>query len=399
MKVKSSSLLIWLYFFNMIVVPNGSIVSKSIKVLFVGFAFLYIISKKKHLKWHSHFTWLILFTILSFASIYWASSREYAIRGVSTIALNSLCVIMLGIILLNVNNWIKIVIPCICIFPVLLFLRLFIMHGTAVLGGLRNVEGGMHNTVGMYAGFGVSFAVFFINYANLKNRKTDERTKWWALIIVNALICMLTMSRKAMVYLILPIVLGLLFSGKNITKKVRNVFLIIIGTIAAYIILTKVPLLYNYIGKGIENAINYFLHGTGDISAAGRNTRINYGLLLFSRTRWIGYGAMNYNYLFYNFESLTDMTVADNNFIDIAVNSGIVGLVVYYSEYVTNIIRYIKKCPHGTFTQAFPFALLLTLLIADYGVSAYLYLHSQTFFMLSSLLISLMMFEKKTENR
>lgn len=386
MKVKSTTFFIGLFFFNMIVIPNGTTVSRIFKLAFVGLSAIYIISKRDRFRWCGHFTWLFLFTVLSFASIYWAASREHAARGVSTIALNSVCVIMLGMVLLNVENWAGIVVPCLCILPSILLLRLLIIHGFSVFGGLRNVEGGMHNTVGMYAGFGASFSVFYIYYCGM-HKRVRRAAKWWVLFGINSLICMLTMSRKAMIYLFLPLFFGLLFSGKNITKKIRNVLGIVLGIVIIYNALMHIPVLYNYVGKGVENALNYFMLGTGDTSAAGRNTRISYGMLMFSHRPWIGYGAMNYNYLFYNFEPLTQMIIADNNFIDVAVNSGIIGLVLYYSIYAVNILTYIRKGRHSTFVQVFPFAVLLTLLIADYGVSAYLYLHSQTYLMMAVLII------------
>ena len=385
MKVKLTTFLIWMYFFNMIVVPNGTAFSRILKILFVGLAGLYIILNRYRTKWYGHFNWLILFTAISAASILWATSRDFAMRGAGTIALNSICVIMLGLVLLCANDWIGVTVPCLCILPIIFFARLFILHGTAVLGGLRNVEGGMHNTVGVYSGFGMSFCIYYIMDRGRKNKNVTAR--WIVLCAINTLICVVSMSRKIIVYLFLPLFLGVLLSGENYTKRIRNLLTIALGTTVVYFALMNIPVLYNYIGKGIEKVITYLTRGTGDASAAGRNTRIQYGLLMFSRKPWFGYGAMNYNYLFYNFESLTQMIVADNNFVDIAVNSGIVGLAAYYSIYLKYTFLYLKKGKHDTFVHVFPFAILLTLLITDYGVSAYLYQHSQTYLMIATLMI------------
>lgn len=397
MRVKSSTIIIALYFFNMIVIPNGSVFSRLLKIIFVGLSFSYILLKHKTLKWYDHFTWMIAFMLLSFISIYWATSRDYAIQGTKTIALNTLCVIMLGMILMNNKNWKEIVIPCICIFPAVLFLRLMFMHGLAVFGGLRNIEGGMHNASGMYAGIGIAFSIYYI-LEHYPKGYSEKRLMWIIILCLNVIVCVFSMSRKAIIYVGLPLIFGLLFSGKNVSKKIKNLIVMIVITIMIYVLLTRVPMLYNYVGKGIQNALTYLLTGVGDTSAAGRNTRILFGLKMLKSKPWLGYGAMNYNYHFNNFESITQMIVADNNYIDVIVNQGIVGIVLYYSIYLRYIVRFITKGSHDTFVEVFPFAVLLTLLVADYGVSSYLYLHSQTYLMLATLLIYQMTLRIKHKN-
>lgn len=359
----------------MIVFSNGSVIAKIGKLFFAGASLLYIvgIKRKKSFEWSQLEMWLIEYTLFACLSYFWVNSKLYAINGIKTILLNSFCVYLLIQILLSNKDWKNIVLKTVAICPLFLFMRLFLQYGMMVFGGLRNLGTGVHNSAGMYAAIGCGFSIYYIINSKCKN------ISWHIIAFLDFIIVLLSMSRKAMIYLLVPVIVCYLLTGKNISQKIKNFVVLLILILLVWFAVMNVPVLYRYIGSGLEIILNYFSEGAGDASAAGRNTRIVFGLAKFRQKPWLGWGAMNYNKLFGDFQTGMDMVIADNNFIDILVNFGIVGFIVYYSIYAKGLVNFVKHRNHNTLDEVAPFALLVTLLVCDYGVSAYIYLHSQTF--------------------
>lgn len=377
-KCRYSTFIIMFYFINMIVLSNGSIAAKIGKLLFAGMSVVYLIGvkKKKSFKWIKLELWMIGYAIYACLSYFWAYSRIYAISGIKTILLNTFCIYLLVQVLLANKDWKNIVLKTIAVCPLFLFLRLLFKYGIDVFGGIRSLGVGEHNSTGMYAAIGCVFCIYYII-------SSGNKFLFWRLIaVINFFIVLLSMSRKAMVYLMIPIIICYLLTGENISQKIRGFIIIIVLIVCTWIAVINIPVLYRYIGSGLESALNYFNEGVGDASAAGRNTRIVFGIARFKQRPWFGWGAMNYNKLFGEFQVGMDMVIADNNFIDILVNFGIIGFVVYYSIYIKGIAIFVTTYHKNALEKVAPFALLITLLVCDYGVSAYLYLYSQTFIML-----------------
>ena len=375
LKCRYSTLLIVFYFINMIVFSNGSVIAKVGKMIFAGMSLFYIIGvrKKKSNGWLQLELWLIGYTLYACLSYFWADSKVYALSGIKTILLNSFCVYILIQLLQSNENWKNIVLKSVAICPLFLFIRLFLQYGTIVFNGLRILGTGEHNSAGMYAAIGCFFSVYYI----LSNKCNN--LKWYSIAALDFMIVLLSMSRKAMIYLLVPVILCYLFTGKNISQRIKNFIGLLILVLFVWFAVMNVPVLYRYIGSGLESVLNYFNGGAGDASAAGRNTRIVFGLATFKQKPCFGWGAMNYNKLFGDFQTGMDMVIADNNFIDILVNFGIVGFIVYYSIYARGVVNFVRLRYHDTLNEVMPFAFLMTLLVCDYGVSAYIYLYSQTF--------------------
>ena len=198
---------------------------------------------------------------------------------------------------------------------------------------------------------------------------------------INVFIVLLTMSRKALLYLTLPLLIYYVLSGRQSVKRFAKMISVPILIGIGWLLIMKIPFLYNKVGSGIEMMMTFFINGYGDASAAGRNTRIVQGIGWFNKKPILGYGIMNYNYLFKQFDPLMDMVIADNNYIDIAVNLGIVGLLMYFSMHVYTLFKSIKNV-HNNKELCFLCSILITLIICDYGSSSYIYMHSQFYLML-----------------
>lgn len=387
MRIKTDipGFLVFIFLFGMIVLENGTFLSKILKLLFVIFATIVLVTKKK-IFYSYYILWLILFVLMSFGSIRWAEVKEYAISGSNTIFINSISIFMFIQLMCVYEKDCFDVFFEISFLPIIRFMRLLIKYGVSIFGGMRNINGIGYNTIGMLAGIGV---IFLVMYYKGREKKID--LIFLIISFSDLLICLLSMSRKSVLYLVAPLLFYYLFSGKNVIKKIRNfIFILIIGYFTYWIIMNN-GFLYEYVGSGINKLINYITNSSGDASAAGRHSRITYGLEIFKARPILGYGTMNYNYKLLQILH-TDMLVADNNFVDLLVNLGFVGFTLYYSIYFYGFWGYFKK-NHKNEINKLGLALLITLLISDYGVSSYLYQYSQCF-----LAIVVVMIVKEPQN-
>ena len=372
MKIKISSIVPLVTFLMCVLVfNNGTVFMKMMKLLFVGVS-VCIIIKRGHINWNRYLTWLLFFVLFCDLSFFWAQSKEYAVSGMMTVSLNSLCLLCMSQFLDDKDSSVHTLYKCVAVAPILRFAVLMCNYGFSVFQGLR-IIGADHNGTGMIAGLGVTFSLVLWT-------KFRRSNKYLALSIINTFIVLFTMSRKALLYLAFPLLIYYVLSGRHPIKRLAKIISVPILIGIGYLMIMKIPFLYNKVGAGIEMMLSFFMNGYGDASAAGRNTRIVQGLNWFNKKPILGYGILNYNYLFKRFDPLIDMVIADNNYIDIAVNLGIVGLLIYFSLHVYTLAKSIKNL-HKNNELCFLCSILITLLIRDYGSSSYIYLNSQFYLM------------------
>lgn len=364
--------------------PNGCVPLKLVKLLFVLLT-ARVVWRQRAIQLNRYLVWLAGICLLTAASVFWADSRQYALNGLQTVLLNSLCILSMVQLIFAVPNWEKIVYSGLAIGPGLRFAYLFLNNGFAVFRGLRSLGtgAGSYNSAGMLAGLGVSFA--FLGLMQEKDAKQQRR--WRRLIVLNLVIMVLSMSRKALGYLVIPILLYHLFKDKNTMKRLRNLALTLAACVLLYNAVMHIPLLYHYIGQGLESLLGFLADTGRDTSAAGRETRALWGLYWFEQQPVLGHGVMNYNYLFQQAEPWSAMIVADNNYIELLVNYGVVGLVVYYSLFVRAALFALRNRKRLISEEIVITGILLALAVGDYGSSSYLYLHSQMLLALTVILL------------
>lgn len=386
-------MLIALYFFNMIVLDNGTMLSKIGKIIFVVLTCAYILnSKKLSLKYREYYFWEMLIILYSVLSINWSYSHETAFDGLKTVLLNYLCIFLLTQLLAKRDDWFLVISKCIIIFPNLLFIRLLFQYGFSIFTGMRYLNNASYNKAGMFAGLGMAFGIYF--YAKTKG----SSKKIIYTIIINSVLLLISLSRKAVLFFSIPIIIVYLLTGKKIMRKFVRIIILIIALVLVGFMIMKIPLLYNYIGRGLERILNYQIEGRGDSSAAGRNTRIQFGIKKFYERPWLGWGLSNYNYLFKSYEENTNMVIADNNYIDLLVNFGIIGTCLYYLLYIYGFKEWLNIKNKNILDVALPVSILIMLLVIDYGVSSYLYLHSQTLLAISICWLKKIELEEKVDS-
>lgn len=376
--------LLMFFLVGMEMFPNGSIASKLLKLFFVFMTLVVNVLYKKFY-WTKYFNWVLMMGGIAIISYQWAYSRTIAMDGIKTVLLNSICLLSFFQLICFQDNWKKVVYQAFAIGPCMRLFYLLCIYKGEIFNGLRNIgiETG-YNYVGMIAGLGVIFSI--LGMVNDKVSKINNPS-WGVLGIINIVIVILSMSRKAISYFLIPLAIYYIFSDKDTLKRLKNIFVLLILTYFGYFLILKIPFLYHLVGSGLEELLGFWKNSTGDDSAAGRKTRILWGLSWFYKKPLIGYGVMNFNYLFGSVEKTSDMVVADNNYIELLVSYGIIGFILYYSLFFKTIVVSLFSINNFNSEKILAFGMLVSLLIGDYGSSSYIYLQNQIFLMISVLLL------------
>jgi O-antigen ligase len=213
--------------------------------------------------------------------------------------------------------------------------------------------------------------------------------------IASLYIIVLTGGRK---YFLLPFIfLSLLLLFKNyknnkITPIMYALLLIPCGFASAWAIM-NIPVLYSNIGIRFEGLLKIF---SGDISNSDPSTivrfmMINNGWKWFLQKPLLGFGVNSYQILL---SRILSSSYAHNNYIELMVDLGLTGLIVYYSYYIYLIARLVQIRDDLTGIRNFFLAFMLVLLLFEIGAVTYQFMSVHILIGLASSYIWL--YEKKT---
>ena len=187
-------------------------------------------------------------------------------------------------------------------------------------GGRLGREISHENTFGMYNATTVLVAFYYMLY------KKRYKLFHVALAVLAFIFTMSSGSRKAL----LMLCVGILFLvyKKYGVKKLYKVVIITTLLIALFLMVIKLPM-FELINTRVEMAMETLEgDGSGDASANTRFQMILDGWDVFKERLLIGYGADNY-------ALVTGYgTYSHNNFIEILVDFGLIGFILYYLSYV-----------------------------------------------------------------
>ena len=198
-------------------------------------------------------------------------------------------------------------------------------------GELGNV-----NSIGLNIGLSSIFCFYII---------ISEKKYWYSTFFIVMIPCiLLTGSRKALIFVIFNMILILYLQNRRSLKKILKFSIITILVLTFfYYMIFNIPFFYEIIGDRMENLLAF---ATGKGSNEGSiNIRYNMtiiGLELFKSRPFTGYGIDNYRYLYAG-------TYSHNNFIELMVGTGIVGVIFYYLTQIilikdlSRISRYISE--------------------------------------------------------
>lgn len=182
-------------------------------------------------------------------------------------------------------------------------------------------ELGNQNAVGMNLSISSIFCFYII---------VSKKKYWYTLFFVLMIPCiLLTGSRKALIFILISIILISYLRNRNsLSKIVKFIAICICVLLVFYYLIFYIPLFYEIIGERIENMFSLFSgEGTNEGSINIRYNMAKVGLDLFANRPLAGYGIDNYRYLYAG-------TYSHNNFIELMVGTGILGVIIYYLTHI-----------------------------------------------------------------
>ena len=304
--------------------------------------------------------WSYLFILLNLVSLFW-SSMEYDIFYNLIWILQAILIFSLTTINLNSKDDLEYIMKCFIIGNSVLAIRLIMVTPIQLWGTMRigSIVGYNPNVIGIQLIFGIISSMYFL-ITNKPRRKI-------ILILINVLFFALILfsgSRKSLLALLIGFLVYFLIRNKENTKKIF-IFLFLLPLIFAGIgyLIFKVDIFYNVIGNRLETLIDV-LKGEADNI---RISMIKEGIRLFINKPIFGNGIDAFTRLS-GFE-----TYSHNNYIEILVNYGLIGFIIYYSIYFYIIVKLLYKIKFKN--SVFYISIVLILLFLDIGVVSFRDLH------------------------
>ena len=273
-------------------------------------------------------------------------------------------------------------------------LQIYLVNGWLAF---LNSRGGNLNINGHAFKCTIGAAICFYFLTNSSRLGVSKTLFSWLLTICTVL-TFLTFARTCYIILGVMFLVYIVLSRKNIVSAALSVVIVCIGVLLLYSILINVDFLYELVGHRLQTAINGLLGLGGEIdtSTTTRATLIEKGLKWFNEKPWLGYGLDGFRIMHWqDYGSIGTALYSHNNFIEMLVDLGLVGFVLYYSLYVYIFIKGLKALKSKTKSSKFFFALFIALVVSEYARVTYYVPHAQFAIMLC--LFGLTQFNDKQE--
>jgi len=327
---------------------------------YVGFSARFLIKDV------SFITWFVSFVGLGVCSLAWSLSAGTGMDVVKSM------VVILAVLLLvqssanfgfSVDSMLRGFFVAILVNMLYVVSNIDMKELGSIQLGTNLIEGWNGNGIGFMAAQGVLIGCYLFGRSNRNAGKLFY-------LVCNILLGFLTLytgSRTAFIMLVLELILY--YCLRHPSKMLRNIIISVFVLIGALYLVMTVESFYNVLGSRLEGLFALFSgDGRVDHSSSVRDIFIQNGKEWFLDQPLFGYGINNYKVL--NLEATGKFTYAHNNFVELAVDLGIVGLVWYYSVYIylgVQLLKRLNKSPLNVFLLS----ALLASLISQYGTVEY----------------------------
>ena len=327
---------------------------------FAGVVVVYIAVKKKILFAKEHY-YLLAFCFLSFLTTIWSIDFNTTLTSsISLLLLAGMSILVYQVFdKQDVNILLKAVFYAGIALVVTTAINAgFVEYMEAILTGKR-LGGAMNapNTFGVYC------SVSFILGLHLLKKK---KVYYGLLLVVIFSGILASGSRNAFIITAIGSLISIFFAFKNLASSKKALYIIIF--------LALVLLVYNLgffdsIFSRIENLDRPSgADSSEDPSLQSRLFMIKFGFERFFSRPIFGYGINNAQFLL---EDYFARTYLHNNYIELLVDVGLVGFVLYYINHVTLIKQLMKNRKGSLDIYEIIFTVFVVLLIADMSIVFY----------------------------
>ncbi|MBR2309187.1 MAG: O-antigen ligase family protein [Oscillospiraceae bacterium] len=229
------------------------------------------------------------------------------------------------------------------------------------LGGeLANV-----NVISLLTAFSVVIGVYQLIF----NRKNLATTIFCVAVVVFCfVISMAGGSKKSLIVIFVSFVAMYFYNAlgsKAYLKQFRNLLFMIGGIAAVVMLVTRLPI-FSGIVMRYESFFSFMEGGKGGVSDVDRMNLISKGMEVWWNHPLFGAGTYaSGHYL---------GVYAHNNYVELLMNSGLIGLIVFYAVYFVAVIRYISnsiRYKQSGKIAILLFAVLLSVLVTGFAMVYY----------------------------
>ncbi|MFA5450392.1 MAG: O-antigen ligase family protein [Dehalococcoidales bacterium] len=306
--------------------------------------------------------WLIIFIVWCGLSVYWALSQDTALLSIKTTIAQIIILVPLSMLIRNrkeFNIVLKVLAGSITV--TLFFLMLIVDKST--IGQTRlSAELWNANSIGIMAGISVLIYVYQITRV-----KPAIKIIYMIIISFSVWTVLFSGSRKGLFILVAGVALYYYLNSQS--KNIRTVLVVSALVFFSYYSIMNISTLYAVLGIRVEKMISSFTGtGLGDSSTETRINMAKWGLLWFKEQPLIGYGANNYRLLY----SLVGRnTYAHNNYIELLVGTGIIGLIIYYYMPFAVIRKFTAIIDKKDAMKTLFYVLFILIVVTDLGMVTY----------------------------
>ena len=218
------------------------------------------------------------------------------------------------------------------------------------------------NTIGMYTAISALIALYYI----LFDRKSKLRTVVCVPIMVFCfIVAMAAASKKGVLVLALALVCFWLYSAlgdPNILKQFRNLLIMVGGIVLLFWMINTLPI-FSGIAARFETLLKSLQGGQGSTSEVSRSEYIDKGIAVWLDNVLFGAGTASSTYHL--------GVYSHNNFVEILMNTGIVGFLIFYGVYPVNGYLYLRNATSYKIQSKLPillFALLVSITVCSIGM-------------------------------
>lgn len=363
--------LIALFLYFMVEINVELFVHRPLYIAVVVLAYIALLSNMHgRFKTSMYFIWTIGWSLAIAFSLLYSINRSYTFTALLTVLSRG---VLFTLLISRITNYeqvvklLKLFIFCITINTLYILYRVDITTLGVSRIGARTIESDVtwnSNFIGTL----LAFSVFIIILLLVRKQYQGlMKGLMIALVIGFSIIILLCGSRVALLLvLILPLLYYLLTS--NLRNGIKRIFFIVLAMVGVFWILINITPIYNVLGSRVERLV-YSILGLNtsiDGSISSRNMLIRYGVQWFKESPIWGYGM--YTFMQKSAAVTYYAWYAHNNYLEIAVGLGVIGLFIYYWYYIY-ILR--NAARDKTHNGRLVLSTIIVIIIAEYGTVAF----------------------------
>lgn len=356
--LRLSDLALAFYIFTTVVFNEGVLISVISKVALLVITLGECVARRRS-PVNGFMVAALLFFGWSVASLNWSTVPEESVSRIKTFLYQLICYGCVSALVINDKRALKV--------SLITFVLSSIVSAVVVLGVLGITFTDNRSTSGVVSSGQLALTVTFSMMLCLYSWKKTRHSRYLVLFFGLAFALLLTSARRDFIILLIFFILFSSMGSKDIRKRVGLFVvcsLVVVGVVFAVL---NVDFLYQFIGRRLESFAQFVIWGgSGDASTTGRARLIEYGMGLFQGAPFTGNGVGTFEALFVTTHG-SWQTSADNNYVELLADLGIVGFLLYYIPLAIFLIRNLKGITSASLEKQFAVSGMIAFAAIDFA--------------------------------